>query len=301
MLDVKNVRNVAVNDLINVDEIKKKCYACRAMFDEHLNWRDGISYIGDIGSIMLSDESTIKDKVFAVVGSRKVTIDDYARWSDIIDYIDEVDDYFFLSQDITPIMVSGFAVGVDRIALEHAVDKHMRTITVLPFPLFVKGQINREIASQPGAVDLLERAMKYDGVIMWNAKQDRNPTYRRKDFINRNLLIASLSSEMLAVGLKRHGGTAHTVAMMTCLRRPVFLPIDVEAWREIAPENRKTLLKQESIQSLFRKYEIKDPHDDGRAVFFDGYVGDTLYGSQASELIQRNESKLCLLFRAAHS
>lgn len=111
------------------------------------------------------------------------------------------------------VIISGLALGIDKIAHQTAIDSNGFTIAILPsgfnniYPLMHK--------------KLVTDILKNDGLIL--TKYEPHKKANRYKFIQRDKLIAELSDELLVPQFKVKSGTMHTVRFARALNKNLYI------------------------------------------------------------------------------
>lgn len=156
------------------------------------------------GPILLFQRGSInlgKQKLISVVGTRNVT--NYGT-SFCEAFIEEI-------APMNPIIVSGFAYGVDIAVQRAAMEKGLQTIACLAHGL---NQI------YPKAHKKYQRKMEENGGFMTEFWSTSNPD--RENFLRRNRIIAGMSEATIVVESAEKGGSLVTADLANGYNREVF-------------------------------------------------------------------------------
>ena len=156
------------------------------------------------GPILLFSDGNIQinnRKIISIVGTRKVTTMGAAFCEQLIDML----------SPLNPIIVSGFAYGVDIIAHKAAMNNNLQTIACLAHGL---NQI------YPKAHKSYVDPMRKNGGFytdFWS-----NSTPERENFLKRNRLIAGISEATVVIESAEKGGSLVTADIANSYNREVF-------------------------------------------------------------------------------
>lgn len=153
------------------------------------------------------DASVLELPSVGVIGTRKPS-------KETVEFINEKVDE--LSKEYT--IVSGLALGCDKIAHEACLNSDGITIAVLPcgldkpYPLMHK--------------NLMKRIIDEGGCVVSEYKNGTKPN--RKRFLERNRITAGLSDKLLVAECKIKSGTMNTVRHFAEIDRNIYTPANHE-------------------------------------------------------------------------
>ena len=154
--------------------------------------------------ILFFQDGTIdfsNDKIISIVGTRRMT--NYGS-SFCEKLIDELADY-------NPIIVSGFAYGIDICAHKRAIKNNLQTIAVLAHGL--------EIMYPKAHKRYIHSVNKYGGFL---TEFFHNAPPQRENFLKRNRIVAGLSAATIVVESASKGGSLVTADIANSYDRDVF-------------------------------------------------------------------------------
>lgn len=197
--DIETVKRIAeekYNSIINEGDISVITIYDEeypAKFNALMNKRPVIIYVK--GNV-----KALSNKNISVIGTRQPSI-----WSEKIEYR-MVQKIIELSNRT---IVSGLALGCDRIAHEAAVNSKEKTIAVLPSGV---NEITPSIHK-----GLAERIIETGGCLL--SEYEPSAKALRANYIERDTLIAALSDAVIAIECKVESGTMHTVDAAEKMKR----------------------------------------------------------------------------------
>tara|TARA_Y100000815_G_scaffold226923_1_gene215327 strand:+ start:97 stop:1197 length:1101 start_codon:yes stop_codon:yes gene_type:complete len=156
------------------------------------------------GPVLLFQRGNIKykgRKIISIIGTRKVTTQGMALTEELIEQLAPLD----------PIIVSGFAYGVDITAHKAAVKNKLQTIGVLAHGL---NQIYPKVHKK--YVDEVE---ENGGFVTDFWSSDR---FDRTNFLRRNRIIAGMSEATVVIESAERGGSLVTAEIANSYNRDVF-------------------------------------------------------------------------------
>lgn len=143
-------------------------------------------------------------------------------------------------------IVSGLALGTDKLAHAECLKAGGRTIAVLPTPLDeIYPKDNRELADE---------IINNEGTLISEYPIGTNVV--KKMFVDRNRLISGISAGVLMIEAKLKSGTKHTVDFAIKQKKEIFCPIYPSIYEEnglnfkIAKDKIGTILKYKSQYNM---------------------------------------------------
>lgn len=148
------------------------------------------------GSINLENQ-----KIISIVGTRQIT--SYGTQF-TKDFIEEI-------ATLNPVIVSGFAYGVDIVAHQAAMDNNLQTIGVLAHGL---NQVYPKVHKK------YIKNMEANGGLMTDFWSTSNPD--RENFVKRNRIVAGISEATIVIESAEKGGSLITASIASDYNREVF-------------------------------------------------------------------------------
>lgn len=142
-----------------------------------------------------------KNKIISVVGTRKITTYGKAFCEKLIDEL----------SPLNPVIISGFAYGVDITAHKAAIDAGLQTVACLAHGL---NQIYPKTHKK-----YKEKVMEHGGFIseFWSTD-----AFDRNNFLKRNRIIAGISQATIVIESAAKGGSLVTADIANSYNRDVF-------------------------------------------------------------------------------
>jgi DNA processing protein len=183
--------NFIVKENINV------LYYLDALYPERLKQCfDAPVLLFTVGNINLENR-----KIISIVGTRQVTPQG----------IDFCKNLIIDLTPLNPIIVSGFAYGVDIVAHQAAMENNLQTIGVLAHGL---NQIYPKVHKK------YMRKMEQNGGFMTEFWSSSNPD--RENFVKRNRIVAGISEATIVIESAEQGGSLLTANMANEYNREIF-------------------------------------------------------------------------------
>ena len=200
---IKNLRSkVAFEEAESeMNYIEKNSITAISYLDS--NYPQKLLHCGD-GPIVIFERGNLdlkKRKIISIVGTRQIT-------SYGIDFCQK------LISDLAPlnpVIVSGFAYGVDIVAHKAALDNDLQTIGVLAHGL---NQIYPKTHKRYMSV------MEYNGGFLTEFWSNSNP--ERENFVKRNRIVAGMSEATIVIESAEKGGSLITANLAHDYNRDVF-------------------------------------------------------------------------------
>ena len=200
---VKNLKDKAVfkkaeSELkfIQENEINVHFYKDNSYPDKLKHCFDGPPLLFSVGNINLK-----QPKIISIVGTRQVTSHGAEFCRNLIEEI----------APLNPIIVSGFAYGVDIIAHQAAMDNGLQTIGVLAHGL---NQI------YPSSHKKYCKKMEENGGFMTEFWSSSNPD--KENFVKRNRIVAGMTEATIVIESAERGGSLITAMLANDYNRDVF-------------------------------------------------------------------------------
>ena len=200
---IENLKKASVFDLAKKEMqfLKSNCINCSSYLDE--NYPDRLKNCID-GPILLFSRGNINwnnKKIISIVGTRQVS--SYGA-----DFCKK------LIQDLAPlnpIIISGFAYGVDIVAHQAALENNLQTIAVLAHGL---NQM------YPKSHKKYVTKMEQNGGFLTEFWSTSNPD--KENFVKRNRIVAGISEATIVIESAEKGGSLITALLANDYNRDVF-------------------------------------------------------------------------------
>jgi DNA processing protein len=200
---LQNFKNPSVFVLAKneMDYINKNNISCCSYLEE--NYPDRLKYCID-GPVLLFSAGAINwnnKKIISIVGTRQVSAHG-------IDFCKK------LIQDLAPlnpIIVSGFAYGVDIVAHQAALENNLQTVAVLAHGL---NQI------YPKSHKKYVSKMEQNGGFLTEFWSTSSP--EKENFVKRNRIVAGISEATIVIESAEKGGSLITALLANDYNRDVF-------------------------------------------------------------------------------
>lgn len=200
---IENLKKASAFDLAKKEMQFLKCNSiiCCSYLDE--NYPDRLKYCID-GPILLFSKGNINwnnKKIISIVGTRQIS--SYGA-----DFCKK------LIQDLAPlnpIIVSGFAYGVDIVAHQAALENNLQTIAVLAHGL---NQM------YPKSHKKYVAKMEQNGGFLTEFWSTSNPD--KENFVKRNRIVAGISEATIVIESAEKGGSLITALLANDYNRDVF-------------------------------------------------------------------------------
>ena len=200
---LQNFKNPSVFALAKseMDYIKKNTISCCSYLEE--NYPDRLKYCID-GPVLLFSAGAINwnnKKIISIVGTRQVSAHG-------IDFCKK------LIQDLAPlnpIIVSGFAYGVDIVAHQAALENNLQTVAVFAYGL---NQI------YPKSHKKYVTKMEQNGGFLTEFWSTSSP--EKENFVKRNRIVAGISEATIVIESAEKGGSLITALLANDYNRDVF-------------------------------------------------------------------------------
>lgn len=180
------------------------------------------------------DKEILDHDTIAVIGTRKPSIFGVSAGKKLVRQLDDV------------VIVSGLALGTDRIAHETAIEAGTKTIAVLPSGLHtITPASNKKLA------DIISEG---NGCII--SEYSPNEAAAQYTYVRRDALVAALSDGILVIECGVKSGTMHTVESAIKMRKPIYCYYtdrggDYSGNKKLIEEKKaSTLSKPEDIRNL---------------------------------------------------
>lgn len=180
------------------------------------------------------DKEILNDDTIAVIGTRKPSIYGISANKKLVRQLNDV------------VIVSGLALGTDRIAHETAIETGAKTIAVLP-----SGLHSITPASNKGLADTISEG---NGCII--SEYSPNEVAAQYTYVRRDALVAALSDGILVIECGVKSGTMHTVESAIKMNKPIYCYYtdrggDYSGNKKLIDEKKAcTLSKPEDIRKL---------------------------------------------------
>lgn len=178
-----------INNSLNVLEQNEQISVITCFDDDY---PDRFNLLGNQRPLyvyVVGDKSILKDDTVAVIGTRKPSEYGASACRKIVGKINE------------SVVVSGLALGTDRIAHEAAIISDLKTIAVLPSGL---GNITPTSNKQ-----LAEQITNGNGCLL--TEYDIDEKAAKYTFLRRDSLVAAISDVVVVIECGEKSGTMHTV------------------------------------------------------------------------------------------
>ncbi len=173
------------------------------LFYQHQNYPEKLKHCFD-GPVLLFASGNLNlenRKVISIVGTREITSYGTAFCRDLIEEL----------AVFNPIIVSGFAYGVDIVAHQAAMDNNLQTIGVLAHGL---NQI------YPKTHKKFVAKMEQSGGFLTEFWSTSNP--EKENFVKRNRIVAGMSEATIVIESAEKGGSLITAMIANDYNRDVF-------------------------------------------------------------------------------
>lgn len=175
----------------------------RCYFYQNVDYPEKLKHCSD-GPILLFSRGNIdlkNKKIISIVGTRKVTTQGIAFCKQFIEEI----------SPLSPVIISGFAYGVDITAQKAAIEHNLQTVGCLAHGL---NQIYPKVHSK--YVDQVEANGGFF-TDFWSTQ-----AFERANFLKRNRVIAGLSEATIVIESAEKGGSLVTADIANSYNREVF-------------------------------------------------------------------------------
>lgn len=200
---LKNLKNKAVFDSAEKELRYIRDNRVNTLYFKDNNYPDKLKHCMD-GPVLLFASGNLNinnQKIISIVGTRQVT-------SYGVDFCKKlIEDLAVLN----PIIVSGFAYGVDIVAHQAAMDHNLQTIGVTAHGL---NQI------YPKSHAKYVAKMEQNGGFLTEFWSNSNP--EKENFVKRNRIVAGISEATIVVESASKGGSLITATMASDYNRDVF-------------------------------------------------------------------------------
>lgn len=177
--------------------------AIEAIYFRDKNYPENLKHCID-APILLFQKGNIdlkNKKVISIVGARKATVQGIAFCEKLVEELAPLD----------PVIVSGFAYGIDIAAHKAAIENNLQTVACLAHGL---DQIYPKTHSK------YKKQVEENGGFMtdfWSSSK-----FDRKNFLKRNRIVAGLSEAVIVVESAEKGGSLITADIANSYNREVF-------------------------------------------------------------------------------
>lgn len=196
--DLSNAKMLIAKTFDNVD--RNSQVSIITCFDE--NFPERFNLLGSQRPLYIyvaGDISILNDRSLAVVGTRKPSLFGELANKKIVAKVQDA------------IIVSGLALGTDRIAHEAAIDNGLKTIAVLPSGLSnITPSSNRQLAN-----------MIADGNGCLLSEYDPEEKPEKYTYVRRDSLIAAISDAIVVIECGEKSGTMQTVDAAIKMKKPI--------------------------------------------------------------------------------
>lgn len=200
---IKNLKNKTVFNLAEAELKFIKENDINWLFYQDKSYPDRLKHCID-GPILLFTSGTIdfkNRKVISIVGTREITSYGTEFCKKIIEDL----------APLNPIIVSGFAYGVDIVAHKMAMDLGLQTIGVVAHGLNqVYPKVHKKYIAK----------MEQNGGFMTEFWSNSNP--EKENFVKRNRIVAGISEATIVIESAEKGGSLITANLANDYNRDVF-------------------------------------------------------------------------------
>lgn len=200
---LKNLKNKSVFEKAEQEFKFIQNNNIKTLFFKDENYPDKLKHCID-GPVLLFSSGNIdfqNRKIISIVGTRQITSNGTEFCKKLIEDI----------APLNPIIVSGFAYGVDIIAHQAAMDNNLQTIGVVAHGL---NQIYPKVHTKYVA------QMEKNGGFLTEFWSDSNP--EKENFVKRNRIVAGMSEATIVIESAEKGGSLITANLANDYNRDVF-------------------------------------------------------------------------------
>lgn len=200
---VNNLKDASVFEKATAELHYIKSHNIQTCFYQEAHYPERLKHCID-GPVLLFYSGAINwnsRKVISIVGTRQVTPHGADFCRKLIEELAPLD----------PIIISGFAYGVDIVAHQAAIDNQLQTIGILAHGL---NQI------YPKTHKKYMSKMEQNGGFMTEFWSSSNP--ERENFVRRNRIVAGISEATIVIESAEKGGSLITANMANEYNRDVF-------------------------------------------------------------------------------
>jgi DNA processing protein len=202
-------------------------------------------------------------KIISIVGTRKVTNHGVAFCEQLIEEL----------APLNPVIISGFAYGVDICAHKSALANNLQTVGCLAHGL---NQIYPKVHKK------YEAEVMKNGGLMTDFWSDND--FSRKNFLKRNRIIAGLSQATLVIESAEKGGSLVTADIANSYNREVF-----------AAPGRSTDLQSRGCNTLIKKQQAQMITSAADLIYFLGWELEEKKPQQAQLFIELSAEEELIL------
>lgn len=200
---IKNLKNKAVFDLAQVELNYIKDNNIKVLFYQDDDYPNRLKHCVD-GPILLFTSGNIdfnNRKIISIVGTREITSYGTEFCKKLIEDL----------APLNPIIVSGFAYGVDIVAHKAAMDNNLQTIGVIAHGLNqVYPKVHKKYVAK----------MEGNGGFLTEFWSNSNP--EKENFVKRNRIVAGISEATIVIESAEKGGSLITANLANDYNRDVF-------------------------------------------------------------------------------
>jgi DNA processing protein len=200
---IKNLKSKSVFEKAEQEFRFIKDNNINILFFQDENYPDKLKHCID-GPILLFTSGSInlnKKRIISIVGTRQITSYGTEFCKNLIADLAPLD----------PIIVSGFAYGVDIVAHQAAMDHNLQTIAVVAHGLNqIYPKVHKKYVSK----------MEQNGGFMTDFWSNTNP--EKENFVRRNRIVAGMSEATIVIESADRGGSLITANIANDYNRDVF-------------------------------------------------------------------------------
>lgn len=200
---IRNLKNKLAFERAEIELKFIKQNNINTLFFQDENYPDKLKHCID-GPILMFTSGKIdlnKKRIISIVGTRQITAYGTEFAKKLIEDLAPLD----------PIIVSGFAYGVDIVAHQAAMDQNLQTIGVVAHGL---NQIYPKVHTKYVA------KMEQNGGFMTDFWSSANP--EKENFVRRNRIVAGMSEATIVIESANKGGSLITANIANDYNRDVF-------------------------------------------------------------------------------
>jgi DNA processing protein len=200
---IKNLKDQSVFEKANQELEFMKAYDIKAIYFQDEEYPERLKHCID-GPVLLFSSGTIdlkNRKIISIVGTRQITSYGIEFTRKLIEDLAPLD----------PIIVSGFAYGVDIVAHQLAMENNLQTIGILAHGL---NQV------YPKTHKKYVAKIEENGGFMTEFWSSSNPD--KENFVRRNRIVAGMSEATIVIESADRGGSLITANMANDYNRDVF-------------------------------------------------------------------------------